>query len=91
MRLKEIFASKVRQRIIKVLAETNRLPVMKLLYHIGGSFSGLSPHLKLLENEGIIRSEYLNQPKHPKTRIIILLKENPRTQKLVKASQILDE
>ncbi len=91
MNLKDIFASKIRQRVIKALTETNRLPVMKLLSKVGGSFSGLSPHLKLLEDEGIIKSENHDPPKHPKTRSIILLNGNPRTQKLIEANQILDE
>lgn len=91
MELKDIFASKIRQRVLKALSQSSRLPVMQLNRIVGGSFSGLSPQLKILESEGIIKSEYHDPPKHPKTRIIILLKANPRTQKLIEAQRILQE
>jgi DNA-binding transcriptional ArsR family regulator len=70
MNLEEIYSSKIRQRIIEALSQNNRLPVTKLNHITGGSYSGISPHLLILEKEGIIKSEYQKLPKQPKTRTI---------------------
>jgi DNA-binding transcriptional ArsR family regulator len=91
MNLEEIYSSKIRQRIIEALSQNNHLPVTKLNHITGGSYSGLSPHLLILEKEGIIKSEYQKLPKQPKTRTITLLKNNPRTQKLIKTQKNLKE
>jgi len=91
MDLEEIYSSKIRQRIIEALTQSSCLSVTKLNRITGGSFSGLNPHLLLLEKEGIIKSEYQKLPKQPKTRMIRLLKNNQRTQKLIKAQKSLDE
>jgi DNA-binding transcriptional ArsR family regulator len=89
--LKELFASKGRQRILEILAQYREIAVMQLVHKTGGKYSEVNRNLKILEAEGIIISEYRRQAKRAKVRIIKLNRENPRTEKLLKALKILQE
>lgn len=67
------------------------LNVMQLVSRVGGRYPEVNRNLAILEGEGIIISEYRKQVKRAKVRIIKLIKENPRTQKLIRALRDLKE
>jgi len=89
--LRDLFASKGRQKIIEVLSLHRELNVMQLVSRVGGRYPEVNRNLAILEGEGIIISEYRKQVKRAKVRIIKLIKENPRTQKLIRALRDLKE
>ncbi|MDI9577936.1 MAG: hypothetical protein QM398_07375 [Thermoproteota archaeon] len=91
MDLRDLFASKGRQKIIEVLSLHRELNVMQLVSRVGGRYPEVNRNLAILEGEGIIISEYRKQVKRAKVRIIKLIKENPRTQKLIRALRDLKE
>ncbi|MGE5556080.1 MAG: hypothetical protein ACM3UY_07460 [Methanocella sp.] len=91
MDLRDLFASKGRQKIIEVLLLHRELNVMQLVSRVGGRYPEVNRNLAILEGEGIIISEYRKQVKRAKVRIIKLIKENPRTQKLIRALRDLKE
>lgn len=64
---------------------------MQLVSRVGGRYPEVNRNLAILEGEGIIISEYRKQVKRAKVRIIKLIKENPRTQKLIRALRDLKE
>jgi len=88
--LKELLASKCRQKILKVLSECGEIRMMKLVSKVGGRYNEVNRNLKILEAEDIITSKYPDQVKYGKVRIIVLKRESRRTQKLLKALKELD-
>ncbi|MDI9577868.1 MAG: hypothetical protein WC203_08590 [Candidatus Bathyarchaeia archaeon] len=91
MDLKELLASKGRQRILEIIVQYREMNVMQLVRKTGGKYSEVNRNLKILESEGIITSEYRKQVKRARVRIIKLNRENPRAEKLLKALKMLEE
>lgn len=90
MDLKELLASKCRQKILKVLSEYGEIRMMKLVSKVGGRYNEVNRNLKILEAEGIITSKYPDQVRYGRVRMIVLKRESRRTQKLLKALKELD-
>ncbi|MDI9577053.1 MAG: hypothetical protein QM398_02820 [Thermoproteota archaeon] len=91
LNLKDLFASKGRQKIIEVLSLHREMNMMQLVSRVGGRYPEVNRNLAILEDEGIIISEYRKQVKRAKVRIIKIIKENPRTQKLLRTLKELQE
>jgi predicted transcriptional regulator len=90
--LKELLASKGRQKIIEILAKYREMNVMHLVNNkVGGRYNDVNRNLIIMEKEGIIINEYRKQVRRAKIRIIKLNMENFRAQKLLKALKILDD
>ena len=55
MQIEEVFSSKSRMKILKVIAQLGSLNVSDIGRRIGLNFTATSQHLKILEEEGIIQ------------------------------------
>jgi DNA-binding transcriptional ArsR family regulator len=58
MEFEEVFSSKPRMKILKLLNKAGQLNVSNIARHIKINFTTTNEHLRLLESEGILR-EYL--------------------------------
>jgi predicted transcriptional regulator len=89
--LKGLLASTGRQKILKVLSEYREIHIMELVRKVCGRYNEVNRNLNILEAEGIIMTYYQKQVKHPKFRIVRLIRENRRTQILLKALKDLGD
>jgi DNA-binding transcriptional ArsR family regulator len=55
MNVEEVFSSKPRMKLLKVLAQVGEVNVSEIARRIGVNFQSASKHLRLLEDEGIIQ------------------------------------
>lgn len=55
MELEEVFSSKLRMKILKLLYELGSLNVSDIARRLGSNFASTSEHLKVLEAEGILQ------------------------------------
>jgi DNA-binding transcriptional ArsR family regulator len=55
MELEELFSSKQRMKILKVIDKLGSLNVSNIARQTGGNFASTSMHLKVLEAEGILK------------------------------------
>jgi DNA-binding transcriptional ArsR family regulator len=55
MEVEEVFSSKPRMKILKLIARLGSLNVSDIARRIGLNYSTTNQHLKLLEGEGILR------------------------------------
>jgi predicted transcriptional regulator len=89
--LKKVFASSLRQKILKELSETREIQVMRLVSRVNSTYNELNRNLGILEKEGIITNDYRVKVRHGKIRGIRLNRANPKTAILIKALETLDE
>ena len=52
MDVEEVFSSKLRMRILKVLAQVGEVNVSEIARRIGVNYQSTSKHLQVLEDEG---------------------------------------
>jgi predicted transcriptional regulator len=83
--LSKVFASSLRQKILKVLSEKREMQVMKLVSNVGSTYNELNRNLLILEKESIIINEYRVKVRHGKVRVIRLNRENSKTKLLLAA------
>ena len=57
MELEEVFSSKPRMKILKLINRLGELNVSDIARRIGVNFTTTSRHLKLLEEEGIVQQK----------------------------------
>lgn len=55
MDIEEFFSSKLRMKILKVLVQIGELNVSEIARRLGVNYNTTSEHLKILEDEGIVR------------------------------------
>ena len=55
MELEEVFSSKLRMKILKLLYELGSLNVSEVARRTGSNFATTAEHLKALETEGILQ------------------------------------
>jgi predicted transcriptional regulator len=55
MELEEVFSSKLRMKILKVLFELGSLNISDIARRLGSNFAATAEHLKVLEAEGILQ------------------------------------
>lgn len=56
LEIEEVFSSKPRMRILKLIYTLQQLNVSKIASKINMNYSATAEHLKLLENEGILEA-----------------------------------
>jgi hypothetical protein len=88
--LKKLFASSLRQKILKQLSLSREVRVIKLVRGINSTYNEVNRNLRILEVEGIIVNDYQQKVRHGKVRVIRLNRENPRTKILLEALKILE-
>ena len=55
MEVEEIFSSRQRMKILKLIGKLGSLNVSDIARQTGGNFTSTARHLKVLETEGILR------------------------------------
>ncbi|PIU60220.1 ArsR family transcriptional regulator, partial [Candidatus Bathyarchaeota archaeon CG07_land_8_20_14_0_80_47_9] len=55
MNVEEVFSSKLRMRILKVLAQVGEVNVSEIARRLSVNYQSASKHLQVLEDEGIIQ------------------------------------
>jgi len=55
MDVEDVFSSKLRMKILKVIAQVGELNVSEIARRLGANYEITSKHLKFLEDEGIIQ------------------------------------
>lgn len=88
--LKKVFASSLRQKILKELSETREIQVMRLVSRVNSTYNELNRNLAILEKEGIILNDYRVKVRHGKIRVIMLNRDNPKTKILLQALKTLE-
>ena len=54
MNIEEVFSSRLRMKILKVLAQVGELNVSEIARRVRANYKTTNEHLKILEDEGII-------------------------------------
>lgn len=85
MRLRQIIASSCRQNILVTLSKMGSTHITNLVRVINSTYNQVNRNLEILEEEKIVRVRRFGHMK-----MIELARENPRTQTLLKALNILD-
>jgi DeoR/GlpR family transcriptional regulator of sugar metabolism len=85
LKLQQLIASSCRQKILLALSTTGKTHVTNLVRIINSTYNQVNCNLQILEEEGIIKIKHYGHMK-----MIELEKENPKTQALLKALQILN-
>ena len=80
-----MIASSCRQKILLALSKTKMTHITNLVRITNSTYNQVNRNLQILEKEGIITTKHYGYIK-----IIELNRENPRTQALLKALNILD-
>jgi len=55
MDVEDVFSSKLRMKILKILVQVGELNVSEIARRLGVNYNITSKHLKILEDEGIIK------------------------------------
>ena len=82
MNVEDVFSSKLRIRLLKLLAQIGELNVSEIARRLNVNFETVNKHLAVLENEGILKHKvfgrirlYRFNEQSPKTRAILSLIE----------------
>lgn len=73
MQIEDIFSSKGRVRILRILAEIGELNISEIARRAGLNYATTNQHLEILENADLIRHK-----KFGRIRIFRFSEENPR-------------
>jgi len=57
MGVEDVFSSKLRMKILKILVQMGELNVSEIARRLGVNYVTTSKHLKILEDEGILRQK----------------------------------
>jgi len=85
LNLKKLLASTCRQKILEALSKPGGMNIMAVVRKINSTYNETNRNLKILEQEGIIRSEV-----YGRVRYIKINRENPRTVLLLQALKTLE-
>ncbi len=55
MDVEDVFSSKLRMKILKIIARVGELNVSEIARRLGANFATTNKHLKILEEEGILQ------------------------------------
>jgi hypothetical protein len=80
LNLKKLLASTCRQKILETLSKSQGINVMGVVRKINSTYNETNRSLKILEQEGIIHSEF-----YGRVRYIKLNRENSKTALLLQA------
>lgn len=77
MNIEEVFSSKLRVRILKVILQVGELNVSDIARRLGVNYTSTIKHLDILEREGIIQHKrfgririYRLSPNSPKAKVV---------------------
>jgi DNA-binding transcriptional ArsR family regulator len=84
LKSEQIIASSCRQKILLALAKIRETHVTNLVRIINSNYNQVDRNLEILEEEGIIKIRRIGR-----VRMIRLEIENPKTQSILKALNIL--
>ncbi len=84
MDLRQLIASSCRQKILETLSKVGQTYVMDLVRKVNSTYTQVNRNLGILEEEGIVKSK-----RYGRVRIIRLNRENPKTEAILKALEIL--
>ena len=84
MDLRRLIASSCRQKILETLSKIGQTYVMDLVRKVNSTYTQVNRNLGILEKEGIVKSK-----RYGRVRIIRLNRENPKTEAILKALEIL--
>lgn len=89
--LKDILASRVRQKILMALAKakSKELHMMALVHKLNSPYNEVNRNVGILEREAIVINYYPTLVKRGKARIVVL-NDNPKTKVLLQAMAILN-
>lgn len=85
MDLATLVSSSCRRRILQVLSNSGQTNIMDLVRKVNGAYNQVNLNLQILREEGIIYDERFGR-----MRLVRLNKENPRTQLLLQALNLLE-
>ena len=77
--IEEVFSSKGRVKILKILADIGELNISEIARRAGLNYATTNQHLQVLENHGLIRHK-----KFGRIRIFRFEEENPRAKMIKK-------
>jgi len=55
MEVEEVFSSKIRVKILKILTQVGELNISEIARRLGVNYNATNKHLKILEDEGILQ------------------------------------
>jgi len=77
MNVEDVFCSKLRMKILKILAQVGELNVSEIARRLGVNYNTTSGHLEILEGEGVLQHKvfgrirlYRLNEHSPKARVI---------------------
>jgi predicted transcriptional regulator len=74
MNLDDVFSSKLRIKILKILVQVGELNVSEIARRLGVNYNTTREHLKVLEDEGILQHKAFGR-----IRLYRLNKDSPKT------------
>ncbi|MEM4703447.1 MAG: winged helix-turn-helix domain-containing protein [Candidatus Bathyarchaeia archaeon] len=77
MKIEEVFSSKLRMKILRMLAEVGELNVSEITRRLGANYETTSSHLKVLEEEQLVKQKTFGR-----IRLYRLNEQSPRTRAL---------
>jgi CRISPR locus-related DNA-binding protein len=83
MDAEEFFSSKLRMKILKVLVQFGELNVSEIARRLGVNYNMTSKHLKILEDEGIVRHKTFGR-----IRLYRLNEHSPKAEAVQKLFEI---
>ena len=86
MDVEEVFSSKVRMKILKILAKIGELNVSDLARRIGVNYESTSRHLRILESEGILQHKT-----YGRIRLFRLNEQSPKTRAVQNLIEVWEE
>lgn len=77
MNIEDVFSSRLRMKILKILAQVGELNVSEIARRLGANYSITNRHLKILEDEDILQHKvfgriqlYRLNEHSPKTKVV---------------------
>ncbi|MGD8565421.1 MAG: winged helix-turn-helix domain-containing protein [Candidatus Bathyarchaeota archaeon] len=85
MNIEDVFSSRLRIKILKILALTGELNVSEIARRLGVNYKTTRKHLEVLENENMIKHKLFGR-----IRLYKLNKRSPKTEAIQTLIQIWD-
>ena len=82
MDIEDVFSSKVRMKILKILMQASELNVSEIARRLGANYNATMKHLKILESEGILQRKIFGR--------INLYRFNEHSQKAVIIQKLIE-
>ena len=77
MNIEDVFASRLRMRILKILNQVSSLNVSEIARRLGANYKTTDKHLRILEEEGLVRQKLFGR-----IRLYFINESSPRIKAL---------